>query len=98
MSGRTTWLVCYDISDPTRLREVHSVVSSHGVMLQYSVYRCSLTDTARVRLRGELLGIIDQRADRVLFVALGPTGGQQVRLDHLGVGLPEEDPGTHRLL
>ena len=98
MSGRTTWLVCYDIADPKRLHKVHRIVSSFGLRVQFSVYRCALTESLKERLRGELTGIMDLTEDQVLFIALGPTGGRQVNMEHLGLGPPEENSGGSTIL
>ncbi len=95
MSRHTSYLICYDITDPARLRAVHRLVDGYGQRLQYSVYRCSLTDTQKVRLEAALRERINHREDRVLLVELGPTGGTQVRLESMGQALPEERaPGS----
>jgi len=90
VSRHTTFLVCYDIADPKRLREVHRVVSGHGQRIQYSVYRCALTAAQRVRLKAKLGRLIHEKEDQVLFVEIGPTGGRQVLLETMGLALPEE--------
>lgn len=68
---RTVWLVCYDIRDPTRLRQVREVVLGYGERLQYSVYRCVLNGTRYERLRADLLSVIHQDDDQILLVPLG---------------------------
>ncbi len=93
MAGRTTYLVAYDISDPKRLRSVQQLVSGFGDRLQLSVYRCALTRSDKVLLLAELSDRIHSREDRVLLVALGPTGGRQVSMDTLGLPPPDESTG-----
>lgn len=73
MSGHEpiVWLVCYDISDPVRLRRVREAVVGYGDRVQFSVYRCVLTPHRYECLRADLLAIIDQHKDSVLLIPLG---------------------------
>ena len=73
---RTTWLVTYDVRDPKRLRRVFRVVLGYGDHLQYSVFRCELTDRELVELKGRLSMVIHHRLDQVLFVDVGPADGR----------------------
>lgn len=65
-----SWLVCYDISDPKRLRKVALACEDFGVRKQLSVFLCRLTATEFVKLRTRLHGLIDHQADQVLFIPL----------------------------
>jgi CRISPR-associated protein Cas2 len=65
-----SYLVCYDISDPKRLRKVATVCEDFGVRKQYSVFLCRLSPTNLVRLRSRLYDIIDLSTDQVLFIPL----------------------------
>jgi len=73
---RQTYIVSYDISDPKRLRKVFNTMRGYGDHLQLSVFRCELTDTERLELRGKLEDIIHSREDQVLFVDVGPSAGR----------------------
>lgn len=64
-------LVCYDICDAKRLRNVHAIVRDYGDPLQYSVFSCLLTHQQRAELERRLLEIIDQGCDQVMLVDLG---------------------------
>ena len=77
---RSTYLVCYDISDDKRLRKVFQLMRRYGDHLQYSVFECQLTPTDLVRLRAELADIIHHDEDQVLFVDLGPSEGRGDRV------------------
>lgn len=68
---RRRFLVCYDISDPKRLRKVHKTMKGYGEPLQYSVFCCELNRRERVELDGDLSEIIHHRDDRILIVDLG---------------------------
>ena len=65
-----SYLVCYDISDPKRLRKVATVCEDFGYRRQYSVFLCRLSPTDMVRLRNRLYDLIDLKADQVLFIPL----------------------------
>jgi len=77
---RTSYLVCYDISDEKRLRKVFKAMRGYGDHLQYSVFECQLTPMDLARCRHELSGIIHHDQDQVLFVNLGPAEGRGDRV------------------
>ena len=65
-----TYLVCYDIADPGRLRKVARACEDFGRRRQFSVFACRLTATDLVRLRARLYDIIDLERDQILFIPL----------------------------
>ncbi len=65
-----SYLVCYDISDPKRLRKVATACEDFGVRKQYSVFLCRLSATDFVRLRSRLYDLIHLDEDQVLFIPL----------------------------
>jgi CRISPR-associated protein Cas2 len=77
---RSSYLVCYDITDDKRLRKVFNVVRGYGDHLQYSVFECQLNASDLVRLKSELAAVIDKKVDQVLFVDLGPAEGRGERV------------------
>ncbi len=77
---RKTYIVCYDIADPKRLRNVFKKMRAWGDHLQFSVFECQLRKVDLVRLRSELAEIIHHDEDQVLFVNLGPTEGRGDRV------------------
>ena len=77
---RRTFIVCYDIADPKRLRNVFKKMRAWGDHLQFSVFECQLRSVDLVRLRAELAEIIQHDKDQVLFVDLGSTEGRGDRV------------------
>ena len=77
---RTSYLVCYDISDEKRLRAVYTTMCNFGDHLQYSVFECRLTEMDLARCRSKLSDIIHHQQDQVLFVNLGPAEGRGDRV------------------
>jgi CRISPR-associated protein Cas2 len=73
---RQTYLVTYDVREPKRLRRVFRVMLGYGEHVQYSVFRCDLTDRELVELKARLADEIHHREDQVLFVDVGPADGR----------------------
>ncbi len=63
-----SYLVCYDISDPKRLRKVARACEDFGYRKQFSVFLCRLSTTDMVRLRNRLYDLIDLEQDQVLLI------------------------------
>jgi CRISPR-associated protein Cas2 len=84
---RTMYIVTYDITDARRWRKVFQLMQGHGERIQYSVFRCALSDRERIELIAKLTRAVKSDADQVLFFPLGPVGGvDDQRID--AVGLP----------
>jgi CRISPR-associated protein Cas2 len=84
---RTTYLVCYDICDDKRLRQVFRTCKDYGNHLQYSVFECDLNPAEKAELEAALSAIINHAEDQVLFVSLGPAEGRGERVI-TAIGLP----------
>lgn len=82
---RTVTLICYDISDPKRLRQVFEICRSFGDHLQYSIFCATLTPMSRAELITQLTAVMHQREDRILLIRLGPdTSDTHSRFTALG--------------
>ena len=77
---RTTYLVCYDIANPKRLRRVFKTCGNFGNHLQFSVFECDLNPSEKIELESALTEIIHHKEDQVLFVGLGPAEGRGDRV------------------
>jgi CRISPR-associated protein Cas2 len=85
--ARLLYVAAYDIRDDKRLRRVFKIMRGYGDHMQYSVFRCELSDRERVELMAKLARIIKHDMDQVLFFPLGPAGGDRETGVH-SVGLP----------
>ena len=65
-----SYLCCYDLSAPKRLRKVARCCEDYSYHKQLSVFHCRLSATYFVKLRSRLYDIIDLQEDHVLFVPL----------------------------
>lgn len=88
---RRRYIVCYDISDPARLRRVFRKMLGYGDPLQKSVFTCDLSPNEKARMIKALSKIIDLDADSVMVVDTGALDAKRESLEYLGRDiLPEE--------
>lgn len=71
MSEKRWYLISYDIRAPKRWRHVYKKLVGRGEWLQYSLFRCRLTETEKESLRWELEQLLDDDDD-MMFVYLCP--------------------------
>jgi CRISPR-associated protein Cas2 len=73
MSADKRWrLICYDIRDPARWREVYKIVRGRGHRVQYSIYRARIDDLQVEHLRWDLSRVMAAE-DSLLIVDLCPS-------------------------
>ena len=75
-----SYLVCYDISNPKRLRKVAKTCEDFGYRKQLSVFLVRVSATDFVRLRSRLYDIINLNEDQVLFIPLAESGLQRMEV------------------
>jgi CRISPR-associated protein Cas2 len=63
-------LVVYDIADDKRRRDLFKLMKSYGIRTQYSFFECLLSETQEVRMKFQVLNIINPSEDKVGFVHL----------------------------
>lgn len=79
------YLIAYDISDDVRRTKVAKKLESYGDRVQYSVFIVDARPAKLLRLRTQLIDLIDQGTDSVLFCNLGTLRDNQRRsLDVIG--------------
>jgi CRISPR-associated protein Cas2 len=77
---RSTYLICYDVTDDKRRDQVFKVCKNHGTHVQFSVFECDLNAMELTGLQRELLAVISSDDDQVLVVDLGPVEGRGDRV------------------
>lgn len=70
--NRILYLVCYDISNPKRLRKALKLVKGFAISGQKSFYECLMTISERTTLEIALFNLIDESTDRIHFFQLDP--------------------------
>ena len=89
------YLICYDVGEPKRLRKVYKTLQGAGESLQYSVFRCELSQEERQRLIERLWEILNLAEDRLLVANLGLAESRGT--DCLQYwGIPREVPNSTR--
>ena len=73
---RNRYIVTYDISDDDRRNNVFKTLRGRGDHIQYSVFRCDLSDSERVMMIATLHPLIDHNEDQILMIDLGPVDGR----------------------
>ncbi len=88
---RQRYIVTYDIADAKRLRRVFKLLKGYGEHLQFSVFRCDLTNMTLAKMKAELNEAINALADQVLIIDVGPTEGRgEVVFESLGKAYVDE--------
>jgi len=64
------FLICYDIADDKRLRQLQRYVSAHALMIHYSVYLAEATDAEIAAICEGIRARIDPDADDVRIYTL----------------------------
>lgn len=73
---RNVFIIAYDISCPKRYRKIYKHMCGHGDSLQYSVFRCELSDMELQSLKDTLWPELNLSEDRVMIIDLGPSEGR----------------------
>lgn len=91
---RRCYLVCYDISDPKRLRRIHKVLKGYGEAWQFSIFFCTLKEIDRVRLQTDLEEHMNQKEDQAMIIDLGSNEKEaRAAATVIGHPLPEQQSG-----
>ncbi len=91
---RRCYLVCYDIRDPKRWRQVFKIMKGHGEHWQYSVFFCVLKSIDRIRMQTELEEAMDLTEDQTMIIDLGADEDRARQAAVvLGPSLPQRDKG-----
>lgn len=99
MSDAGWWLICYDVRHPKRLRKTAKHMEGYGERMQYSVFRCWLTERVLQKLRWELTEIL-RPEDDVLIIPLCSRCVNGIRTTHSALHGPDwpEEPKGHLIL
>jgi CRISPR-associated protein Cas2 len=84
MIDERLYVVTYDIGDDKRWRKVFKLMHGYGHWLQLSVFQCRLTARRRAELARRLEELINNNADHVLILDLGPADKVDPHVESLG--------------
>lgn len=71
---RADYVICYDITEPRRLRRIHRYLRRWGVPLQYSVFYCQLNKREKKAIAARLREKIDSVTDDVRIYGIQGAG------------------------
>jgi CRISPR-associated protein Cas2 len=94
---RNIFLVCYDICDDRRVKQVYKTMRGFGDHLQLSVFRCELSPKERAEMIAALTPLIDNDVDQILIVDIGPVDGRAGEVFD-ALGRPYVQPGRHAIV
>lgn len=66
---KNCYLICYDIRNQKRWRKAYRLLEGYGERIQFSIFRCWLTQRTREKLRWELEDILTKE-DALLLIRL----------------------------
>ena len=82
------YLISYDIADDARWRKVYRAMRGQGDHIQYSVFRCVLTERRLAELVQKLGAVICPSEDQVLIVPLGSAESERSwKMETIGLPL-----------
>ncbi len=86
------YLISYDIRDDKRWRKVYKAMRGQGEHVQYSVFRCALTERRLAELVDRLTEVILPSEDQILIVPLGDADSPRSwRMETIGLPLREPE-------
>lgn len=89
-------LITYDVRDDKRLKRVARIMEGYGTRIQYSVFRCHLSDRQVERLRWEI-ACVTENNDDMMIVRLCPHCVARLRKNNPEVDWPETPKKWHVL-
>jgi len=87
---RSWYLLSYDVRDEKRLRRVARKLAGFGTRIQYSVFRCRLSERDLERLRWELAKVMTGEDD-LLIVGLCDRCVSKIRVRNPDAEWPDKD-------
>jgi CRISPR-associated protein Cas2 len=90
-------VVCYDISDPKRLRKVYRLMRGFGDRIQLSVFWCQLSPAEKVTMKAALEDVLNHDHDSAFIICLGPPDGLHATSLET-IGRPIAQPPRHAVV
>ena len=77
-------MICFDVADEKRLRQVAIQLENVGQRVQCSVFECFLETSDLKRLRENLDGIIEPSEDHIRYYSICDKDKPKVLIDGIG--------------
>ncbi len=93
--AKNWYLICYDIRCPKRWRKAYKLLQGYGDRVQYSIFRCWLSQRSREKLRWELEKVLVAE-DSLLLIRLSNQCQdlrRHTRCSGIGADAPQPEEG-----
>ena len=77
-------MVCYDVSDPKRLRKTAKVLENYGLRVQKSFFQCEMEAERMRAMREQILTVVDTEKDYFFIYPLCEDCSRRARTDGQG--------------
>lgn len=84
-------MICFDVADTKRLRQVAIQLENFGQRVQYSVFECFLDAADLEALMGNLDDIIEPSEDHIRYYTLCDKDKPKVLIDGIGAVTTNDD-------
>jgi CRISPR-associated protein Cas2 len=78
------YMVCYDVSDPKRLRRTAKVLENYGLRVQKSFFQCEMEAERMQAMRDRILEVVDTEKDYFFVYPLCEDCSRRARTDGCG--------------
>ncbi|HBK24990.1 MAG TPA: CRISPR-associated endonuclease Cas2 [Planktothrix sp. UBA10369] len=92
--AKNWYLICYDIRDPKRWRKAYKLLQGYGERIQYSMFRCWLSQRNREKMRWELEKVLTSE-DSLFLVRLSQHCVENLVLYNRPDAWPMVEDGHH---
>jgi len=77
-------IICFDVCDKKRLRQVAIQLENIGQRIQYSVFECYLNNKKLTTLKKRLTAIINPEEDDIRYYSICNKDKQKIIIDGVG--------------
>ena len=74
-------MICYDVADKHRLRQVANILENYGVRVQKSVFECHIKESDLIVLKQTMLNLLNPDEDNLRYYYLCPKDESKILLD-----------------
>lgn len=85
------YVICFDVTDKKRLRQVSIQLENFGQRVQYSVFECHLDQSQLDELKQRLHAIINIEEDHIRYYGICDKDKPKILLDGMGLITPDKD-------
>ena len=85
------YVICFDIADKKRLRQVAIQMENFGQRVQYSIFECYLNSDKLEKLKSRLEIIINPKEDHIRYYHICKKDKEKILIDGTGTLSQESD-------